>query len=258
MCKHGRLCGLVVAFLFAFGFCGCSVVDYIIPEKPPLNEEIYAGYDQTILKVSNSADVLAAIHKPEYEVLSQSTNVIASWGQKKKGYKSWFNMVAFDETAPTALRKYFFVADDRPNVLEEPKKSVIFDCEAVIGRDVLDEPYVNNNARLIAILKDILKKLREDTGQVGSDNAELGASGMFAAQCIYAALVELGTSPVLASKLSEDDGMNFGHINLGKGRIQLIVVGDFAKVKMRLGSPAKKRNWGKSLKPVPEAEEGGE
>jgi hypothetical protein len=97
--------------------CGCAVLEFVTPEGSPSNEEISESYYQTELKKSDAADVLGTIHKPEYELLSQSKRVVASSGQKKKGYKTWFNMVAFDENGLTARRKYLFIVDERPKLL---------------------------------------------------------------------------------------------------------------------------------------------
>ena len=118
-----------VALIFCVLAAGCAVVEFLKPEGAPQNEEIVNIYGRTKLKVSSAADVMAVIQMPEYELLSQSKSVVASSGQKKKGYKRWFNMVAFDEgTAQlgkeglesaeyelTAKRKYLFIVFFIPN-----------------------------------------------------------------------------------------------------------------------------------------------
>jgi hypothetical protein len=50
-------------------------------------------------------------------LISQSKSIIAAVGQSKKGYKTWFDMVAFDESELTARRKYVYIADERPKQL---------------------------------------------------------------------------------------------------------------------------------------------
>ncbi|MHC4604369.1 MAG: hypothetical protein ACYS6W_13675, partial [Planctomycetota bacterium] len=222
--------------LLVFGLCGCAIVEYFKPEGPPYDEELSQRYNRTKLKESSSADVLTAIHMPEYELLSQSTSVIASSGQKKKGHKIWFNMVAFDENELTAKRKYLSIVDDRPNILEEPRKYFSFDCEKVLESEVLEEPYANENTRRIAILKQVLANVRKDIGEVSSDNKMLAVSGMLINQALETVLVKLDSSPVLATKLSEPGGVDFSHINLGRGKIQMLVEDDIVTVKMRLGS----------------------
>jgi len=240
-------------FLLVFGLCGCAIVDYFKPEGPPYDEELFERYNSTKLKESNSADVLVAIHRPEYELLSQSTSVIASSGQKKKGHKIWFNMVSFDENELTAKRKYIFIVDDRPNILEEPRKYFSFDCEMVLESEIREEPYANENARRIAILKQVLANVRKDVGEVGSDNKMLDVSGMLINQALETVLVKLDSSPVLATKLSESAGLDFSHINLGGGKIQMLVDDDIVTVKMRLGSLVK--NFEKQQEPQLSEEE---
>lgn len=247
------LCAFGFPLLVIFGLCGCRVVDYFKPEGPPFDRELYQIYNVTILKVSSSADVLMTIHQPEYELLSQSRSVVASVGQKKKGYKLWFNMVAFDENELTAKRKYIFIVDDRRNILEEPRKRLSFDCEMVLESKILDEPYANENARRIAILKRVRENVRKDRDEVGSDNKMLDICGMLINQALEAVLVKLDSSPVLASKLSEPAGVDFSHINLDKGKIQMLVEDDIVKVKVRLGSAVKK--WEKEIEETTEETE---
>jgi hypothetical protein len=226
--------------------CGCSVVEYFRAEEPPSDAELYAAYWRTNLKVSTAYDVLTTVHRPEYELLSQSESVIASLGQKRKGREIWFNLVAFDESKLTASRKYIFIADDRLNLMEEPRQDLSFDCEAVLDAKLLDEPYANENSRRIAILKQVRENTAGDISEVASDNKMFEICGMMINQAFAAALVKLDASPALASKLSEPAGLVFSHINLNRGRIQILLADDTAKVKMRLGRQVK--IWEKQLK----------
>ena len=220
-----------------FALCGCAVRGFLMPERPPYDAEIAQSYSQTELKISTSADVLATIHKPEYELLSQSRSVIASVGQKKKGREIWLNMVAFDENELTAIRKYFFVIDEKPKglmMLIRPRRKLMFDSEMILQADVLDEPYANENARRIAILKRVLENARKDIKEVSPDNKMIVVCGMLINQSLEASLVELNSSPVLASRLSEPAGVEFSHMTLDKGKIQMVVADDIVSVKIRM------------------------
>ncbi len=238
-----RLCAFGFSLLAMLGLCSCSsVIEFVRPEGPPDVNEIYYGYRQVELKKSSSADALAAIHLPEYELLSQDKSIIASAGEKKKGYKSWFNMVAFDEDSLTAQRKYFFLVDERPKLLFiEPWEGLMFNCEAVLGSDVLDKPYSNENARRIATLRQVLKNLHKDIDQVGKDNKTLATSGMLINQALETVLVKFDASPALAVKLDRPGGVEFEHTSFDKGKIEMLVAGDIATVKIKLGSFAKMR-----------------
>ena len=221
--------------IFAFG--GCAVVEFVRPNKPPHYRELRENYNTTKLKESTSAEVLESIHLPEYELLSQSKRVIASAGRKKRTYYSWFNMVAFDENKLAAKRRYLFMVDERPKVLfADPWAGVMYDSEMAVEADVLDEPYANENARRIAILKRVRANLHDDMKEVGSDNKTLATSGMLLNQAFEAVLVALDASPALASKLHEPAGVEFPHINLDKGKVQMLVADDIVTVKMMLGS----------------------
>jgi len=233
----------LLVLICCLGLCGCGVWDWELfkPEESAYDEQISKSYYQTKLKISNAADVLAVIHRPEYELLSQSKSVIASAGQKKRGYKTWFNMVAFDENELTAKRKYLFIVDERPDILFlEPKPNLSFDCEMVLDSNVLNRPYANENARRIAILRQSLENVRKDIDEVGQDNKMLATSGMLINQALETVLVELDRLPALASGLNRESGLEFNHINFDKGKIRMVVEGDVVTVKMRLGPLARK------------------
>ena len=243
MQKRGISNGVRVAKLLVVicccALCSCSVVEYFRPEKPPYDEELSASYYQTKLKESSSADVLATIHRPEYELLSQSKSVVASLGQKKKGHEIWFNMVAFDENKLAAKRKYFFVVDEKPKSLWiAPRRSLLFDGEMVLEKEVLDKPYANENARRIAILKRVLENVRKDIDELAQDNKMLDICGMLINQTLETVLQRLDESPVLASKLSDANGVDFDHITLGKGSIVMGITDDIVTVETKIGSLA--------------------
>ena len=225
---------------------GCATVDFIellTPEKQPYYKEASAGYQQTMLKLSNTADVMSVISLPGHEQISQSKNVIASFGQKKKkNYKTWLKMAAFDEDSLTATRKYFLMVDERPKFLfVDPWEMFLFDCKMVLPSEILDEPYSNENARRIAILRSVQENTREDIGEVSPDNKKIAISGMIINQSLEAILVVLDDSPVLAAKLSDDKGLKFEHYSFNKAKIKMTIDGDIVEVKIRGGSVVKKR-----------------
>ena len=241
-----------LSFALIFGLCGCiarDTVKFFTPEWPPYDGQISGVYQQTQLKESTSADVLSQIHLPEHELLSQSKSVVASYGQKKKGFKRWFKMVAFDEDELTVQRKYLFIEDERPKVLfVEPWEGLAFDCEQVLTAEILDEPYANENARRIEILRWMLTSFREDMDEVIPDNKDLEVCGALVNQAIETVLVKLDSAPALATRLSDERGFKFEHISFDKGRIRMIIEDDVAAVKIRLGSRAKR--WKVSIEEI--------
>ena len=224
---------LVVCCLVA----GCSVEPFVTPEGSPSNKEIYSLYQQTILKQSTSAGVLSAFGTPKYALLSQSKSIVALAGGKKQGKKMWFNMVSFDENELIAKRKYVFISDERPKQLfVEPWEGVHFGCQMVLSKELLDEPYANENARRVAILKQVAADTRKDTSEVGADNATLSLCGMMAGQGMGAVLTKLSGSPAIASRLSEPGGVEFEQISFDKCRLRMVIDNDVVTVRMRLGS----------------------
>ena len=216
--------------------CGCSVLEIFEEAQPPYDEELLAGYLKTTLERSSSADVLETIHMPEYETLSQSKSVIASVGQKDEGKKIWFKMVAFDENKLAAKRKYFFVVDEKGKAFLGSKRSLAFDCETVLDRELLSKPYASDGARQIAILGQVRADVRNDIKELAADNKTLDVCGMLINQTLETILRRLDESPVLASKLSDGSGLDFDHIALGEGKAMMYVIGGVVKVNVDISS----------------------
>ena len=72
--------------MLALAISGCSVYNYVMPERAPYVEQIRQSYCNTVIDGSKAADVLSLVHDPNYELLSQSNTVVAWSGQKKEGY----------------------------------------------------------------------------------------------------------------------------------------------------------------------------
>jgi hypothetical protein len=211
-------------------------------EGEPADRVISGGYEQVALGRTSAAEVLALMYLPDYELLSQSRSVIAVSGQKKKGYKNWLRMAAFDEDSLTVTRKYLVVIDERPKALfVEPWAGLRFSCEAALSDELLGEPYSNENARRLAILEQVLETLRSDIAQVGLDNRTADTCGMLAGQALETVLAQLKASPVLAGRLDAGDGLWFEHPNLDKGMVKVDFGDEAVKLSMKAGSLVKRR-----------------
>jgi len=236
--------------LLSSGLYGCSVWRYFQPEELSY-ERLAIRYHQIKLK-SSSVDVLRMVRASESELgprftgkhlLSQSDTAIASVGQSKDGYKTWFTMVSFDEDNTTAQRKYFYLVDERallkPTGLGHfqilPKPGLIFDSQMLLQIDVLGKPYVTEEARQIAALMHIAENFRTDVDALSQDNQTLAVSGMLMNQVFKSVLLELDKTPVLANRLSDKSGVQFNHISFDKGRIGMAVEDNIVTVKISLG-----------------------
>jgi hypothetical protein len=232
---------LVVCCLVA----GCSFFGLFEHEDPPFNKQIYSIYKKTILKQSTSSEVLARFGTPKYALLSQSKSIVALYGDKKEGKKIWLNMVTFDENELIAKRKYVLVSDERPKQLfVVPWEGMDFGCQMVLPKDVLDEPYANENARRIAILKKVEADTRKDTSEVGADNAMLSLCGMMTGRAMNSLLTILDGSPALANRFGEPNGLEFEHASFEKGRLRMVIDNDVVTVRMQLGSFMKRGKLG--------------
>ena len=246
----------VLIIVFSCGLYSCSVVSPYVGlqrEEIPYEEELLSAYNRTQLNKSITLDVLPMLQSSQHDQLSHSDSVVAALGQGKKGYKSWFTMVAFDENKLTAKRKCFFVIDEkvtrspanRNRVFLEPKRGLAFDCEATIERELLDESDTTEFAKQIAILKQVSKDLRSDVDELSEDiegsagdNKALNVCAMLLNQVFGTILLTLETSPALTARLSDAAGIEFDHINFDKGRVRMVVDGDIVKIKIRLGAAA--------------------
>jgi hypothetical protein len=251
--------GMLLSSVFcalSFGLYGCSMGQYIQP-KEITYEQLSTCYNQTKLRTTSSLDVLEMIHKPQYELeqdtaelLSQSDTAVSSLGQSKNGYKTWFTMVVFNEQNMTAERKYFYLIDEKAKTsltklerfLTPSKKGLIFDGQVVLPAEVLDKSYITEEAKQIAILKQVaddlhgdIDKLSKVAKELSQGSQKLGVCGMLMNQVFKTILLELDKSPALSKNLNDKDGVPFDHINLGKGRIRMSIEGSIITVKIKLG-----------------------
>lgn len=240
-------------WFYALGFAllvlslyGCSasldVGELLWPSGTPTDDDIVAVYDQIELKASTSADVLSVINIPEEELLSQSKSVVASIGQKKKGFKMWLKMAAFNEDDLTVRRKYVLIEDEKPKQLfVEPWAKLKFDCQMALEEEILNEPFANDNAKQIAILEYVQKTTSEDIDLIYLDNKMVKVSGMLINQAIETVLVKLASSPAGATRLKEPKGFEFNHISYDKGKIRMTLEEDIVSVRIWLGSALKRK-----------------
>jgi len=233
---------------------GCSTVSPQAKARQlSYQAKLSAPYDQIKLKQSIIHDAVPKIQRlqnelepgfAEAELISHGENVVVSLGQSKEGFKTWFNMVTFQEKELNAVRKYFFFVDDEAKSFQlSPSRGLRYDCEMVIGEEMLAEPGTTENARRIAMLRNILNNFHKDINELSEDiavtdqeNKMLDICRMLINQAFEVILRELDSSPVLATRLSQPGGVEFDHINFDKGKIQMVIGGDIVTVKIRLGA----------------------
>jgi hypothetical protein len=241
--------GLFLCILFS----GCSAVSsQDVAQNQQLSEieELSAPYDRITLKKSLTLDAMPKIRRSQdehdsflagFETVSHSDRVVASLGQSRDSSRTWFNMVTFHQYRLNVIRKYFFAVDDRAGSLRaRSRRGLRFDCEMVLGKEVLGKTYASENLRRIAVLRYILVQMRKDIKELGDDvdvpdqyNKKLDVCGMLINQTLELILVKLDSSPVLAVKLSSAGGLDFDHINFGDGAVRMVVSDDTVAFKAR-------------------------
>jgi len=248
-CKPAVAMCIFAVFFLGTLLGGCSDNSQQLSYQAKLS----APYDQIKVKQSIIHDTVPKIQRlrdelepgfAESELISHGENVVVSLGQSKDGYQTWFNMVTFQEKELNAVRKYFFFVDDKAKSIElRPSRGLRYDCEMVIGEEMLAEPGTPENTRRMAMLRNILdnfhkdiNELSKDTATTDQENKMLDICRMLINQAFEVILRELDSSPVLATRLSQPGGFEFNHITFDKGKIQMVVVGDIVTVKIRLGA----------------------
>jgi len=231
------ICCLAVT---SFVILGCIAEDayyFVLRQGPPEDVVLAKPYHLTELRRSTAADVLPMMYMPEYTLLSQSTKVLATQGEKRKGTKKFYTMVTFDENDLLAKRKYIAIVDERPKVLfTEPWAGLRFDCQMILEGQTIEEPYADENARRVAILKFVRQMTHDDIIEVGPDNKEYEIFGAMINQALEAVLRYLDESPALAARISDIEGLQFEYASFGRGKIQMTDDEKVITVKMRLGS----------------------
>jgi len=203
------------------------------------NEHVFDRFDKTVLRLSNSSDVLGMINQGRYEILSQSQSVVAVCGGDENGFNPWFYVVAFDENKLTAKRKYCLsVGEKGKEFYILPSQKLRFDAEMVMDGKVLGEPYTNEDTKRIAVLRQVLADFSGDIEQLTSDSQALDSQAMLTVQTLNGILQQLDQSPALAAGLSYPGGMGFYHTGLGKGAVRMVIDGQIVKVKIKIGKIA--------------------
>ena len=237
--KHRCFLATVLISIAGVFISGCGIeepLERVQKEPKPYTKELPAAYRQIRLGGSNSAQVLNIIKKYNSELVSQSESVIASWGEKKNTSQFWLTMTAFDEEKFTVTRKYFLAVDEKPWHLFAEGQKLRLDSEMILDEATLSEPYPSENQKRIAVLAKVLENARDDIAQVRQDSRVLNEGGAMMNQTLERVLYILKESPALAEKLNKKDGLNFDHLTLGKGRIQMVVRGKIVTIKIRIGN----------------------
>ncbi|HLB74684.1 MAG TPA: hypothetical protein VJJ98_11745 [Sedimentisphaerales bacterium] len=244
---RGRAC--CVVFFAAVCFCcvcGCSLTHpqaWIQPKDYLYNKELSATYDQTRIKKSLTLDVLPRIGQLKDELLSQSDSVVASLGQGKEGYKTWFTMVAFHEYELSVIRKYFFVVDEKVEKRFTLGRGLRFDCEMLLDKEELEKLGDAKELGEVALLKRIGENLGRDACELGggteaprSAEGRLDVNVLLIKQVLDTIVRGLERSPELAARISDANGIGFDHINFGEGKVRMWAEGNVVAVKIRLGA----------------------
>jgi hypothetical protein len=210
--------------------CGC--------EQLPISETLFWSYNQTKIGQTNSAQELTYIQMSQMTLLSKSDTVIASWGQAKDGYQQWLNVTVFDEATGLTVRKYFFFVDEKAHHIPflHPKWTTQFNGQLIMDKAVLEKPYASQNARSIAIVKEVQKQFADDIAKVSGDNKNIATCQMVVNESFEQLQLLFADSPEWASKLDTPEGVTFDHRSHDKGTIHLRETNGIIDIAIQTGS----------------------
>jgi len=218
---------------------GCYCIKLFIPERPPSDQQLKQSYSEISIYDTDSFRALEAIHHPNSEVLSRSSKVIASYGEKNDVRKFWFNMVAFNEITLTAARKYLFIANEKTkSITPRIWRRLIFNGETVLDTELLEKPFTGDNDKKVAVFQSIIEYFNQDLKEIKGKNKNLDIAGMLARWQLETIWRVLEKSPSLASKLDTEDGLEFEHLTFGKGTVTMKVGEDTAEFEIYINSPS--------------------
>ena len=240
------------ASLMAAAVClvGCESSDISLDwrgSRVPEYQRLSSTYDQIKVNSSMTLDVLPKIDALKDELASQSESTVASVGESDDGRNTWFTLVGFHQYSLTVVRKYFFLIDEKSS--RKSERGLKFDCEIVLDEALLEPGDGAATQKATEILEAMLTHLRADVADVGSAAGSSGQADQTLQigigvlnQTLRLALLKLESSPALAARLDDPEGIAFEPMSYDQGRIGLVVNGGVATVKLRLGALAKRFN----------------
>lgn len=233
--RLGVLCAAAAAGLF---LSGCVQIHTFKP-----NEVVFSKYDETNLGVSTAADVLGYLQDPELELLSQSENVAVAWGEQEDGETHWFNMVTFADEDLTAIRKYAFaLVEKKPFKNAAPRPTFQFEAAVIMPAEILAAEYPSQNARFIAVFDELRDMFHDDAAEVTADSETLESSAIMVNRMLNAVFAKFGSSPALAARLPQPEGLEFLNPSLGDTRIRMLIEDNLVRLKVR-----SERGWFQKL-----------
>lgn len=240
--RFQRMLKILGAMAMVMAAQGCSTFQRYIHPGQFSYPQLSSLYRQTALNRTGSLEVIRAAQAApgeedaldlrECQWVAESGHVVAAFGQSSDTYTHWFSLFAFDPYDLTATRKYFFLFNEKAAASPfdghrflKPRRVLVFEAELIMT-DSLPQPARRETERKVAVLKEATRQLRKDvevmtTGQEGAVRHyhELASNGMFSNQVLEAAARRLEQFPILADKLTSQEGVEFQPVGLDKGTI---------------------------------------
>jgi hypothetical protein len=227
--RRQNLVVVVVIFVVSMVFSGCV--------QQPIDPTLFWSYNKTKLGKTNSAEELTYIAMSQTTLLSKSDTVIAAWGQANDGYQEWLNVTVFDEATGLTVRKYFFFVDEKAQHIPflHPEWTTQFNSQLTVDKAVLEKPYASQNARSIAVIKEIQRQFADDIAKVSSDNKNIAMCQMVVNESFEQLQLLFTDSPEWASKLDTPEGVTFSHRSHDKGTIHLREIDGITEIAIQTG-----------------------
>lgn len=252
-----RLLRIVLVSALMMAIQGCTTVRRFMRPEQYSFARLAGLYQQTTLGKTSSLTVLRSAQSDANDeqadlssdqMVAETDNVVAVFGQSPDRYAHWFSLFSFDPYDMTVRNKYFFLFDEKAmaSPLSQkryltPHQVLLFEAELRMGK-VLKQPFTTVLAQRVSLVQEATRRLRHDVGVVTTSAEgptrhyrELASNGAFANQILEEAVRRLNQSPVLARKLALDQGVAFSSVSLGKGRIWMDIHQDVVHLAVDVG-----------------------
>jgi hypothetical protein len=222
----------LIITVLAVVLAGC----YQLPKRPaPKSSKIMDRYDAIILPQTEteqaaaeptySEQVMEMICNEELgEYLSQSEDIVCSWGQRSEGASAWLNMVQFDRQDSTVSSKYMIVIDqDAPNwgvVLLMPGEKFRLQLETVSDFGP-QSSYPSVSAYNTAVLKEIYFDTVNNLDKIVEKGQALNNIKLTMNHTFSQIFEQVLRSPVKTELMTTENGMDFDHSSIGRGNVKL-------------------------------------
>ena len=236
--------------LLSVAFAGC----YKTPKKSaPGHSSIFNRYDAIVLPQeveddeeevvpTTSEEVMDMIKNESLEeYLSQSEDLVCSWGQRDNASAGWLNLVVFDEDSSLVDTKCGIVYDqDAPGwgvLLLMTGTKFRMDLQTVNNFPAASD-YQSVSEYNVAVLEAIYDDLGDSIDSIAADGQALKSAKLTINSVFSQMFEQLDRTPAAGENITSEKGFIFDHITMGYGNLHIVIEDDLVTLKLTVKTKA--------------------